>query len=249
MMEDWRVIELTENDAYRNMAIDESIIEHVKRGMSKPTIRFYRWMPSAVSIGRFQSMNDEVNIEKCKELSISYVRRITGGGAVYHDYYGELTYSVIGKQELFPSGIRESYSMICGWVIDGLKSLGINAEFVPINDIIVNGKKISGNAQTRRDGVLLQHGTILYSLDVARMFSVLNVSKEKISDKQIKAVEERVTSVLNQKNVEFTDLYKAMFKGFVKDKYYKAEQLSKSEYERAEALAGTYSSDAWNFSR
>lgn len=243
------MIGLSEQDAYRNMAMDEAIMEHVKSGRSKPTIRFYRWNPSAVSIGRFQSMRDEVNVDRCRELGITCVRRITGGGAVYHDYSGELTYSVIAPLSCFPGGIRESYAVICGWVINGLAGVGIEAQFAPINDIVTNGKKISGNAQTRRDGILLQHGTILYSLDVSRMFSVLNISKEKISDKAIRSVEERVTSVKAQKEISFAELYASILTGFSEGKDFKTETITDSEYRRAEVLAGNYSSDAWNFSR
>lgn len=248
-MSGWRVIGLEEHDAFRNMAIDESVVEHIKKGVAKPTIRFYRWNPSAVSIGRFQSMRDEINLVRCKELGVTAVRRITGGGAVYHDYEGELTYSIIAPEIEFPKGIRESYGTICGWIIGGFKNIGIEANFAPINDILVAGKKISGNAQTRRDGILLQHGTILYDLDVTKMFSVLNVSKEKISDKAIKTVEERVTSVRTQKNVSFDELYNAVLKGFTQGKEYKIETLSQSEIDMSEILAGKYSSDVWNLNR
>ncbi len=249
MIIEWRVIQLKEHSAYTNMATDESILEHIRDRKSDPTIRFYIWNPSAVSIGRFQSMNDEVNIARCSELGIDYVRRITGGGAVYHDREGELTYSIIGEERLFPKGIRESYRLICGWIINGLKSIGIDAEFAPINDILSGGKKISGNAQTRREGVLLQHGTILYKLDVAKMFSVLNVSKEKISDKMIKSVEERVTSVHSQTGASFEELYKAIMHGFTEYKDYKVGMLDPSELNRAAELEKKYSSNEWNFSR
>ena len=147
----WRVIPLEAHDAYINMGIDETLLEFVRDGKSQPTIRFYRWQPSAVSIGTFQSMNKEINIAKCKELGIGYIRRMTGGGAVYHDFSGEITYSVIAPLSYFPKGIRESYRFVCDWVINGLGTLGIEATFAPINDILVNGRKISGNAQTRRE--------------------------------------------------------------------------------------------------
>ena len=140
-MTNWRVIQLEAHDAYTNMAIDESILEHIKDGKSDPTIRFYRWKPSAVSIGRFQSMEDEVNMDKCRSDGIDFVRRITGGGAVYHDHDGELTYSIIGQEGLFPKSIWESYRMICGRIINGLKRLKIEAQFAPINDIVINGKR------------------------------------------------------------------------------------------------------------
>ncbi|MCL5412821.1 MAG: lipoate--protein ligase family protein [Candidatus Marsarchaeota archaeon] len=248
-MTEWRVLQLEEHNAYLNMAIDESILEHIRDGMSQPTIRFYRWNPSAVSIGRFQGMNDEVNVARCRELGVDCVRRITGGGAVYHDSGGELTYSIIGTEELFPKGIRESYRLICGWVINGLKSIGIDAEFAPINDITSNGKKISGNAQTRREGVLLQHGTILYRLDVAKMFSLLNISKEKISDKMIRSAEERVTSVHSQTGASFEELYSAVMRSLTEYKDHNIGVLSKSELERMSELEKVYSSEAWNFFR
>ncbi len=232
------------------MAIDEAILEHIRDKKSSPTIRFYTWKPSAVSIGRFQSMNDEVNLSRCRELGIDCVRRITGGGAVFHDTKGEITYSVIAPEDAFPKGIRETYKYVCGWVIDGLNGIGIKAEFAPINDILVNGKKISGNAQTRRDGVVLQHGTILYDLDIPTMFGVLNISKEKISDKMIKSVEERVTKVLDYAKVSQEQLYKTLLEGFTKDKKYGLGELSREEEERVLDLeANVYSTERWNFSR
>jgi lipoate-protein ligase A len=180
----WRVIEYTQNNAAMNMAIDEAVCESVLEG-AVPTIRFYGWIPSAISIGYFQSLEKEVDLQKCKEMKVDFVRRRTGGGAVYHETEGEITYSIVAKEEIFPKGIIESYQVICQLIIDSLAKIGISAQFKPINDIIVNGKKISGNAQTRRKGILLQHGTILYKVDVEKMFSLLKVSDEKIKDKKI----------------------------------------------------------------
>jgi lipoate-protein ligase A len=246
----WRVVGLEAHDAYFNMAIDETLLERIREKKSPPTIRFYRWSPSSVSIGRFQSMEEEVDVESCKELGVDYVRRITGGGAVYHDTNGEITYSIIGPESEFPQGIRESYKYVCQGVIDGLSGLGIKAEFAPINDILVNGKKISGNAQTRRRGVLLQHGTILYSLDVKRMFTLLRISKEKISDKLIRSVEERVTSVSSCGTFSMNQLYAALLEGFTKGRDYEFGMWSADELEKAEDLRiGLYGTRKWNFSR
>jgi lipoate-protein ligase A len=246
----WRIVGLETHDAYFNMAIDEVLLERVSEKLSPPTIRFYRWSPSAVSIGRFQSMEEEVNVERCRETGVDYVRRITGGGAVYHDNGGEITYSLVAPEAEFPSGIGESYKDICRSIISGLALLGIKTEFMPVNDIVANGKKISGNAQTRRKGVLLQHGTILYSLDIKRMFSLLNVSKEKISDKMIKNVEERVTSVSAFGNFSLNDLYGALLEGFTEGREYDFGMWSREEIEAAEKLRiGVYGTRKWNFSR
>jgi lipoate-protein ligase A len=246
----WRVIGLETYNAYMNMGIDEALLEFIRDKKSNPTIRFYKWKPSAVSIGTFQSMEKEVNIQRCEELGINYIRRITGGGAVFHDFSGEVTYSVIAPLSYFPKGIRESYKFICDWIISGLKIIGLNASFVPINDIVIDGKKISGNAQTRKEGVLLQHGTVLYDTDIRTMFSVLNVSAEKISDKMIKSAEERVTSVKRYANISIEELCEALIQGFTKDKEFELGPLRSEELNRAEELAKeVYSTNAWNFSR
>ncbi len=245
----WRVIPLHVCNAFEAMAIDHAVSESVARS-ADPTIRFWRWNPSTVSIGYFQSINDEVNLDACREFDVDVVRRVTGGGAVFHDFNGEITYSVIAKESLLPKGITESYLEICGWIIKSLGYLGINAEFKPINDIIVDGKKISGNAQTRKNGVLLQHGTILYDLDIKKMFTLLKVSKEKISDKMIQAVEERVTKLLNFGNFSIDEVYKALLKGFISGKDWYLGQLTDQELGRAKELENQiYKTKEWNFKR
>lgn len=241
----WRVLPYTEQDAFTNMALDEVLSQN-----KVPTIRFYGWKPSAVSIGYFQSLESEVNLEQCKLSHVDFIRRRTGGGAVYHDQLGEITYSVIGDLKLFPTGIIDSYRLICGWIIDSLGIIGINAEFKPINDIITNGKKISGNAQTRRNGVLLQHGTILYSVDVDKMFSLLKVPDEKIKDKLIANVKERVTSVLQQKQISKDELYNALLKGFTNGKDFEISSFTDDELKRAsELVSSRYNQREWNFMR
>ena len=246
----WRVVELETHDAYLNMALDEAVSEDIMNGSSPPTIRFYTWKPGAVSIGYFQSMKDEVNLDTCRELGIDCIRRWTGGGAVYHDAKGEITYSLIAPASLFPKNIIRSYEMICGWIVNGLKTLGIDAVFSPVNDVLVGGKKISGSAQTRRGGVLLQHGTVLYDLDLATMFSVLNVSKQKITDKMIQTAHERVTCISKHKNVDKKDVYQALLGAFTNDKDHEVGTWKENEISRAKELAEQkYKTKEWLFLR
>jgi lipoate-protein ligase A len=244
----WRIVGLKTYDAYFNMAMDEAISEGMKNGSSPPTIRFYTWKPAAVSIGYFQRMKDEVNLDTCRELGIDCIRRWTGGGAVYHDAKGEITYSLIAPASLFPKNIIKSYEIICGWIVDGLITLGIDAEFSPVNDVLVGGKKISGSAQTRRGGILLQHGTVLYDTDLATMFSVLNVSRQKITDKMIQSAQERVTSISKLKNVDKKDVYQALLRAFVKDKEHESGTWNEIEISRAKELAEQkYKTQEWSF--
>jgi lipoate-protein ligase A len=95
----WRLLKLETHNAYMNMAIDEAILDARINGIVPNTVRFYRWNPSAVSIGKFQNIENEVYLENCLKHGVDVVRRITGGGTVYHDVEGEITYSVVASKD------------------------------------------------------------------------------------------------------------------------------------------------------
>jgi lipoate-protein ligase A len=256
MVEKWRLLDTGLHDAFYNMALDEAIAVARSRNLVPNTLRFFRWKPSAVSIGYFQSMEEEVDTEACDERGIDYVRRRTGGGAVYHDQDGELTYSlIIGEHHrLIHGDFQKTYEILCSGLVLGLKLLGIPAEFRPINDIVVEGKKISGNAQTRGMSVVHQHGTILREVDPNIMFTVLKVPSEKIRDKMIKFASERVTSVNGflKSQLSFEELKDALKNGF--SEAFKVEfapqKISKFESQLAVKLRREkYSTREWNFKR
>jgi lipoate---protein ligase len=237
-----RLLETGYNTAALNMAIDEALMESIGQ---VPVLRIYGWQPPAVSIGYFQSIKEEVDLEMCNEIGIDVVRRLTGGGAVLHEF--ELTYSFITKQ--YPRNIMESYRWICEAIVISINRLGFDASFVPLNDIIVKGKKVSGSAQTRRNGVLLQHGTLLLGVDVDKMFCVLKVPSEKLRDKIIKDVKERVTSLAG---TTFDDVALSLKTNFATkfDAKLQADSLSTEEISRARWLAERkYSSKEWNLRR
>ena len=237
-----RVLETGYNPAAQNMALDEAVMENIGE---VPVLRIYAWRPAAVSVGYFQSMKEEVDLEKCNQLGIDIVRRLTGGGAVLHE--SELTYSFMTRQ--YPQNIMESYRWICDAVVTSINRLGFNAIFVPLNDIIVNGKKVSGNAQTRKKGVLLQHGTILLTVDVDKMFTVLKVPSEKLKDKIIRDVKERVTGLAG---TTFDDMALSIKASFSEkfDASLIADSLSERERSRAKWLAEyKYSSEDWSLRR
>jgi lipoate-protein ligase A len=237
-----RVLETGYNPATLNMAIDEALIENIGQA---PVLRIYGWRPAAISVGYFQSIKEEVDLEKCSQLGVDVVRRLTGGGTVLHEF--ELTYSFITKQ--YQQNIMESCRWICDAIVMSINRLGFDASFVPLNDIVVNGKKVSGSAQTRRKGVLLQHGTLLLSVDVDKMFSVLKVPSEKLRDKIVKDVKERVTSLAG---TTFDDMASSLKTSFAEkfDAELVADTMSTEEISRAKWLAERkYSSKEWNFRR
>jgi len=251
---EWRLLLTKFNDAFTNMSIDEAILIHRSKNKVPSTIRLYGWIPPAVSIGYFQSLEDEVDLKKCKELGVDFIRRITGGGAVFHDK--EVTYSCVMpiNNPLMPTDILGSYKKICAGLVKGLSHLGIESSFVPLNDIISNGKKISGNAQTRKFHTILQHGTILIDTDVDKMFSLLKVHSEKLRDKMIKHVKERVTSInaILGKEVDFDKVCDALARGFKEEfnvELIKGE-LTDSELKLAENIAKErYKNRGWNHKR
>ncbi|HEY3274668.1 MAG TPA: biotin/lipoate A/B protein ligase family protein [Methanocella sp.] len=245
----WRVIGLEACRARENMAVDEAIAAGIAAGTSLPTIRFYTWKPGAVSIGYFQRLHDEVNVEACTAKGFDVVRRRTGGGAVYHDEHGEITYSVIAPEDCFSKDIRASYREICSAIIAGLASLGIAAEFRPINDVTVGGRKISGSAQTRRQGVLTQHGTVLYRIDRETMFSVLRPSAKKLADKPFDSFNASVTCASEEGCESIDRLYEALLAGFTGGKRWKYGQLHDKEMAAVTKLVHKYQSEEWNYSR
>jgi len=249
LVKEWRLLPLRIDDAFTSMAIDEALLKLNAEGKSPNTIRFWRWLPSTVSIGCFQSVEREVDFDVAKKYGVDVVRRITGGGAVFHDYDGELTYSVVCKQGDVPNDIIESYRSICGGLVRGFEHLGLQAEFKPVNDVQVNGKKISGSAQTRRWGSVLQHGTILISPDMRLMFELLKVSPEKISDKFIASVYERVTSVERElgRKPDFDEVRAAMVDGFADalGAEFVESELAQEEFELAEQIEPKYASKEW----
>ncbi|MEM2995876.1 MAG: biotin/lipoate A/B protein ligase family protein, partial [Candidatus Bathyarchaeia archaeon] len=210
-------------------AVDEAILTAKMQGLAPNTLRLYCWKPSAVSIGKFQKVQDEVQMENCRRYGVDVVRRITGGGAVYHDAEGEIVYSVVAdKKELQTDDINEIYRRIYAGVVEGLKFLGVKADFEVSNaetspNLTVNGKKISGSAQSHKKNAVLQHGTILLDVNPKKMFTFLkNVKNEMTS---VKAEVRRRISAL--------EAAEAITEGFEKTLNVKFESGELTVYEHA----------------
>lgn len=255
MSDRWRFLDLEVLDACTNMAIDETIAQARGEGRAPNTLRFYMWEPSTVVVGYFQSVEDEVDLEACRRYGIDVIRRISGGGAVLNSSDGVFTYSIVVPEgdPLVSRDVTESYKFLCHGIVEGLALLGIEAEFKPINDIIVRGRKISGNAQIRRHGVVLHHGTVLIDFDAKRMFEVLKISKEKMSDKMIKQAEERVTTVRRElgREVSIEEARQALYEGFRRALGVELVpgELSDYEMELVERFREKYASPEWIYRR
>jgi len=257
-MNAWRLLKLETNNAFMNMAVDEAILRARIAGKVPNTLRFFRWQPSAVSVGRFQEIQKEVHVENCKKHGIDIVRRISGGGAVYHDYDGEITYSVtVATEDLHTGDVFAAYNLICNGLIEAIKIIGINADFNPGDpkncpNVSVNRRKISGSAQSYKRGVLLQHGTLLVDADLKKMFTFLNAPWAKTCIEVVNVAERKITSVKQElgSSISMEEVYGALVKGFEKTLRISLKEGELTSYEQklTEILCKEkYSTDEWNF--
>jgi lipoate-protein ligase A len=180
-MDTWRLLPLTTSNAALNMAVDEAILQARIAEKVPNTLRLYRWQPSAVSVGRNQNPENEVYLKAAEQLGVDVVRRISGGGAVYHDFEGEVTYSIVAKtSDLGTADVTTVYTKIYGALKDALRIMGSGADYSGGDakncpNLTISGKKISGSSQTITRGVVLQHGTLLRRVDYERMFQLLQL--------------------------------------------------------------------------
>jgi len=242
------------------MAIDEAIATARIDDAVPNTLRFYCWNPSAVSVGRFQDVRDVVQVENCRQHGIDIVRRISGGGTVYHDSQGEITYSVVVKEKDFgTTDVVYAYNKICNGLIEAARNLGVKANFSlgdPRNcpNLAVAGKKISGSAQYHKGGVLMQHGTFLLDVDLEKMFTYLRVPSAKTVNSVVCVAKEKITSVKNERNhaVSVQEACEALVNGFQKALGMKLTEglLTKQEEQLASKIKEQkYLQDAWNLKR
>jgi lipoate-protein ligase A len=254
----WRLLKLETHNAFMNMALDEAVLRARISERVPNTLRFYRWKPSAVSVGKFQKLENEVYLENCRRLSVDVVRRITGGGTVYHDAEDEVTYSVIARTEdLGVSDVAAVYARIYAGIADVLRLLGITADFNEGDakncpNLTVKGKKISGSAQAHKSGVVLQHGTLLLNVDLERMFTLLRVPWAKTCMEVVGVAKKKITSVKEELGhvVSAETANNALSVGF-KNAFgiqLTDGELTSFELELAEELCREkYATDDWNF--
>ena len=256
-MQTWRLIPLQTNNASINMAIDEAIFTARIADAVPDTLRFYRWQPSAVSVGKNQIPENEVYLDACKRLGIDVVRRISGGGTVYHDNDGEVTYSIVAKiADLGTSDVTTVYAKIYQAVKDALRLLGITADFSTGDskncpNMTVNGRKISGSSQTISRGVVLQHGTILRNIDLPKMFALLKLKNATctqaadIAKRKITSIQNELGHAVMPETVAnaLTQGFKAMLKIQLE-----TSELTQIEAEHAAKLTKEkYETKEWNF--
>ncbi len=262
----WRFIDFEYADCFTNMAVDEATAAAFGNRLVPPTLRLYGWRPPAVSIGYFQKLGNSVDVEMCKSLGIDVVRRPTGGRAVLHEH--EVTYSVVVGEDYpgMPKSITESYRFICMGIIEGLRLLGADVglqsarykegigsssacfDAASMYEVLHEGKKLVGSAQVRKNGVILQHGSILVDIDIRKNISVFT-GRKKIRPELDNIFRNRVVTLkqILGKDVEYSNVSDSVFKGFenafgIKGTF---EKLSNFEKDYVGRLTDKYKSLEW----
>lgn len=273
----WHYIHSGKCSGSFNMALDEALLEWHSKGEIGPVLRFYEWAPATLSIGYFQSVSKEVEMTQLHKHQIDLVRRPTGGRGVLHEH--ELTYSVIVGEDYpnMPETVTEAYRVISGGLLEGFRNLGLNACFsIPESDeeyenlkkpktavcfdtpswyeLVVEGKKVAGSAQTRQKGVILQHGAILLHLDEEKLISLFKFKTADTREKMRIGLREKAVAIdeLAKRSVSSEEASDAFSKGFEK-----ALDIRLEPYElTAEQLAYVkeieekkYGNDTWTFKK
>ncbi|MEJ8545443.1 biotin/lipoate A/B protein ligase family protein [Brevibacillus borstelensis] len=276
-MEQWRFIVTEGMSPTMNMAVDEAILQLHSEGKVPPTVRFYTWDPATLSIGYFQKAAKEINLELVHQKGIGFVRRATGGRAVLHDK--ELTYSVVVSESHpeMPTSVTEAYKVISLGLLHGFQNLGLAAEMVSLaseeekekysspgssacfdspswHELVVEGKKVAGSAQTRQKGVILQHGSILLDMDVELLFSLLHFSSDRLKERMMESFRKKAVTIneVSPRPISLQEAMQAFRDGFatgLKVELVNSE-LTAEERALAEELAATrYSTEEWNLRR
>ncbi len=244
---DWRVIPGVARPPLMNMALYEVLTLRVGRGERLPTVRIWGWDRRCVVLGRFQSVRNEVDEAAMRTEGVELVRRISGGGAMFIEPEGAITWSIYAPEEIVRGmSFPESYAFFDAWVVEALRDLGVDAWYVPLNDITSAGGKVGGAAQARRGGAVLHHTTMAYQMNVPLMLKVLRIGKEKLSDKGVTSAEKRVGPLRQQTDLPRDTIIEHLV-GWFRDHYGLIDDTvtAEEEAEAARLARDRFGTRAW----
>lgn len=235
------------HDPRINLAIEEYLLKTMDVE-KEPVLLFYINQPSII-IGKNQNTIEEINTDYVEDHDIIVVRRLSGGGAVYHDL-GNLNFSFITKDD---GNSFMNYKKFTQPVVDALVKLGVNAELSGRNDILVEGRKVSGNAQFATRGRMYTHGTLMFNTEIDAVVAALKVKKDKIESKGIKSVRSRVANISEFLNDDMTveqfrmEILKSVFGGEENIRYY---ELTEEDWVNIHKISEErYQTWEWNYGK
>ena len=260
-----------------NMAMDEALLNWHSEKLIPPVIRFYEWEPATLSIGYFQQVHKDIDVDEVRRQGLGFVRRPTGGRAVLHEH--ELTYSIIVEEDYpnMPQSVTEAYRVLSEGLLLGFRNLGLDAYFsVPDTaekkedlkrpksavcfdapswyELVVEGRKVAGSAQTRQKGVILQHGAILLDMDEEKLLSLFKFADEEAREKMRQKLPEKAVAMNRLVDKPFTI---EQCVGAFKSGFQDSLGIELIPYELTEAQLAyieqlekeKYANDEWNFKK
>lgn len=231
-----------------NLALEEYVLQNF--GEEDTYLLFYVNAPSII-IGRNQNSVEEINTEYVDENGIQVIRRLSGGGAVYHDE-GNLNFSFITKDD---GESFHNFAKFTQPVVEALNHIGVPAELIGRNDLLVEGRKISGNAQFSTKGRMFSHGTLMLDSEIEHLVAALNVKKEKITSKGIKSIRSRVANISEYLDETITmEAFKELILRYIFNKEDVNEipryKLTKQDWEKVYEISNErYKKWEWNFGK
>lgn len=233
-------------DPKLNLAVEEYILKHLNVE-HEDYFLFYINGPSII-IGKNQNTSEEINLKYIEENGIDVVRRLSGGGAVYHDE-GNLNFSFITKDD---GNSFNNYKKFTQPIVDALKQLGVDAELTGRNDIQVGERKISGNAQFTTRGRMFSHGTLMFNSNIEEVVNSLNVSEEKMRSKGIKSVRSRVANITEflEEEMAMEDFVEALLHSIYDGQEPERYVLRDEDWEIVQDISKErYANWDWNFGK
>lgn len=229
-----------------NLALEEYCVRNLNFE-NQNYLLFYINEPSII-IGKHQNTIEEINSEYVKTKNIHVVRRVSGGGTVYHDH-GNLNFSFMTK---YDASSLHNFKKFTQPVIDTLQEMGVNAELSGRNDIVVDGRKISGNAQFSNTKSMLSHGTLLFKSAIEDVVEALNVKLDKIESKGIKSVRSRVANITEflAEVITIEEFKERLIKKIFENEESSVHELNEEEWEKVYKLSEEkYRNWDWNYGR
>jgi lipoate-protein ligase A len=232
-------------------AADEAIALARSKMLVPNTLHFYRRNCPTVSLGYFQKVDNATNYDYCIENDVRIIRRMTGGSAIYTDN-GHLIYCLVADESTLPDR-NETFEKVCSAIVKALGSLDVEASFKPINDVLVNGRKISGSAQMRRWGIVLQHGTLVLQNNQEMMVGTLRMDLEKIKRRGLQPSTYVISlHEIYKRNADPLMVKSALSKGFESTFKVKLIPSKLCEYELEcikTLIERKYGNDEWNLKK
>ncbi|KGX86713.1 lipoate--protein ligase family protein [Pontibacillus litoralis] len=272
MKHTWYFIDSGHASPAFNMALDEVLLNWHSQGDIPPVIRFYGWEPAALSLGYFQKSKGKIDVDAVHQHGFEVVRRPTGGRAVLHDQ--ELTYSVIVSEnyESMPASVTEAYRVISQGLLEGFRMLHIKAEFsIPEGklkqtgsavcfdqpswyELIVEGRKAAGSAQTRQKGVILQHGSIPIEVDEVTLFDMFIYPNERVKERARKAFGTKAVAIneVAERKLSYEEVKTAFKRGFERGLNIQLQPYTLTDQQMQEVyqlMETRYLNDEWTYAR